>query len=166
MNKLIWFAAVFDPREKFEIVQISLREIYGVERGTQIVNNVHTSFFEMFQEYQKIHDVREKICDVPIEPQIVEVETIASKYELSKYVFHGMQKKQNLSSGGSRWGKRTELDANLDEVLVEDTKGLYVLNWWRVHRARFLTLGIMASDILAVSVTPDPKPAYADQTRK
>ncbi|WCJ24775.1 Zinc finger BED domain-containing protein RICESLEEPER 2 [Euphorbia peplus] len=155
MNKIIWFAVVLDPREKFEIVQISLKEIYGEECGSQIFDDVHSSFFALFHEYQKMHDVVDECCDVSIVSRNVELEkTTSSMFEPPKSVFKGMHKKQKVNSGGSRLGKITELAAYLDEILVEDdSKELDVLNWWRIHSTRFPILSIMARDILVVPIS-------------
>ncbi|XP_065882266.1 uncharacterized protein [Euphorbia lathyris] len=99
------------------------------------------------------HENKDEATDSGPFLEIGNVANCQSRATRLKYNQLWKKRKQRVNSVSSREGKRSELDAYLDEILEEDVKRFDVLNWWKIHSARFPIIGIMARDILAMSVS-------------
>ncbi|KAF2283068.1 hypothetical protein GH714_043812 [Hevea brasiliensis] len=53
MNKLIYFATVLDPRDKFEYMEFQFCQMHGEEKGEQLFQKVKSSLIDLFNEYKK-----------------------------------------------------------------------------------------------------------------
>ncbi|GKV27964.1 hypothetical protein SLEP1_g37074 [Rubroshorea leprosula] len=49
--------------------------------------------------------------------------------------------------------EHSELDKYLAEATKEDNPDLNILAWWKLNSPRFLVLGVMAKDVLAVPIS-------------
>ncbi|WOL10151.1 zinc finger BED domain-containing protein RICESLEEPER 2-like [Canna indica] len=54
MNKIIFFAVVLDPREKFMAMKVSFCDIYGENEGTELFERVKMSLYDIFKEYKNM----------------------------------------------------------------------------------------------------------------
>ncbi|WOL04254.1 zinc finger BED domain-containing protein RICESLEEPER 2-like [Canna indica] len=54
MNKIIFFAVVLDPHEKFMIMEVSFCDIYGENEGTELFERVKMSLYDIFKEYNNM----------------------------------------------------------------------------------------------------------------
>ncbi|XP_065856651.1 zinc finger BED domain-containing protein DAYSLEEPER-like [Euphorbia lathyris] len=144
MNKIVYVAAILDPRSKLEVLQFAFEQIYGEEKGSVLLKNVKEAMFEMFDEYCK------NSAQVTVVEQSNEVFN-----EDHKNFFMLSYKKQRLETGD----KKSELESYLNDPTEDvDTDDFDVLKWWKSNSDRFPILARMARDILAIpksTVRPD-----------
>ncbi|KAF2296862.1 hypothetical protein GH714_010019 [Hevea brasiliensis] len=55
MNKLIYFATILDPHDKFEYMRLQFCKMHGEEKGEQLFQKVKSSLIDLFNEYNKIY---------------------------------------------------------------------------------------------------------------
>ncbi|KAF2289425.1 hypothetical protein GH714_036119 [Hevea brasiliensis] len=63
MNKLIYFATVLDPRDKFEYMEFQFCQMHGEEKGEQLFQKVKSSLIDLFNEYKMYQTDCEQISD-------------------------------------------------------------------------------------------------------
>ncbi|XP_050238141.1 zinc finger BED domain-containing protein RICESLEEPER 2-like [Mercurialis annua] len=146
MNKLIFFAAVLDPREKFEYMEYSFCLMYGRLNGATLFFNVKNELYRLFNEYKNMYSNMTHEGSLLTSSGIVESNRKPISILKAKY------KKERLESGCFT-NKKNELDIYLDEVILEDVEELDILKWWKLNSERFPILARMAQDILAVPIS-------------
>ena len=55
MNKIIFFANVFDPSSKLEVIQFSFQTMFGHDKGVELFNSVVNELTLLFDEYQSLY---------------------------------------------------------------------------------------------------------------
>ncbi|KAF2297229.1 hypothetical protein GH714_019697 [Hevea brasiliensis] len=55
MNKLIYFAVILDPRDKFEYMEFQFCQMHGEEKGEQLLQKMKSSLIDLFNEYKKMY---------------------------------------------------------------------------------------------------------------
>ncbi|KAF2316103.1 hypothetical protein GH714_041075 [Hevea brasiliensis] len=75
MNKLIYFATVLDPRDKFEYMEFQFFQMHGEEKGEQLFQKVKSSLIDLFNEYKKCIKliVRKQVITLAHSSQVVVV---------------------------------------------------------------------------------------------
>ncbi|XP_050222385.1 zinc finger BED domain-containing protein RICESLEEPER 2-like [Mercurialis annua] len=144
MNKLIFFAAVLDPREKFKYMEYSFSLMYGNVKGLSLFSSVKNELFRLFNEYKDKYHSNEG-----------SLSTSSSYEESSKKptsILRAKYKKEKRESGSS-FNKKNELDIYLDETILEDVDELDIFKWWKLNSERFPILSRMAQDILDVPIS-------------
>uniref|UniRef100_A0A803MQS7 hAT-like transposase RNase-H fold domain-containing protein n=1 Tax=Chenopodium quinoa TaxID=63459 RepID=A0A803MQS7_CHEQI len=111
MNKLIYVASILDPHCKFILIELSLIDMHGKEKGSKLAN-------EMVQALICSQDwLRAKgLSIIDVEETLKELEEIEKGTVEMKYVHPTMFKDDKLSVGGNVKAK--------GEVLKEFFKGL------------------------------------------
>ncbi|KAL6585634.1 hypothetical protein OROMI_002278 [Orobanche minor] len=65
MNKLIYMAAVLDPRQKLKHVEMCLDQVYGPVRGSMLVSCVRASMTDLFDEYKSQMAIASNMTTTP-----------------------------------------------------------------------------------------------------
>uniref|UniRef100_A0A803N4L0 Transposase n=1 Tax=Chenopodium quinoa TaxID=63459 RepID=A0A803N4L0_CHEQI len=55
MNKFIYVALLLDPHSKMVIVELTLTDMHGPEKGTKLANDVKEFAYSLFEEYRKMY---------------------------------------------------------------------------------------------------------------
>lgn len=58
MNKILYIAAVLDPRQKMKHLETCFKSIYGVEHGADMVKEVTSSINALFEFYRAQHETQ------------------------------------------------------------------------------------------------------------
>jgi hypothetical protein len=142
---LIFVAALLDPRYKLSLyTKISAEEIFGEESSKLVWEAINTSVTELFEEYKTMYAPNEEVV------QVVDVDK-------SKRVSRGMLKekiaKKMKLNNCSTSTNISELEKYLYEEIEDPESKIDILAWWKVNSNRFLVLGHMARDVLAIPIT-------------
>ncbi|XP_043818222.1 zinc finger BED domain-containing protein RICESLEEPER 2-like [Manihot esculenta] len=153
MNKIIYFAVVLDPRDKFEFMEYSFSQMYGKEKGVELFNKVKSCLFDLFNEYKKMYqpDV-EQFNDNSSQQLSGSCSTTGSINPKPKFFLKHHYKKQKLEESGG-FDSKTELEVYLSEAIQEEKDDFDIMKWWKINSERFPILGKMARDILAIPVS-------------
>ncbi|CAN1331408.1 Zinc finger BED domain-containing protein DAYSLEEPER [Linum perenne] len=54
LNKILYIAAILDPRQKMKHIEKCLKKVYGVDRAMDFVKEVKDTLYEMFDAYKKM----------------------------------------------------------------------------------------------------------------
>ncbi|XP_055961671.1 zinc finger BED domain-containing protein RICESLEEPER 2-like [Mercurialis annua] len=162
MNKLIFFAYVFDPSAKLEGMEYSLCIMFGNVNGAVLYKSVVDELNLLFNEYKTLYEsggsnisVTELSSETPLS-QPEKGLNLASVPGARKNKHPSVMKarfKQHRREMGTSSAQRSELDVYLSEDLIEDDDDLEVLNWWKHNSSRFPVLSRLARDILAVPIS-------------
>ncbi|WOL03489.1 zinc finger BED domain-containing protein RICESLEEPER 2-like [Canna indica] len=149
MNKIIFFAVVLDPREKFMAMEVSFCDIYGENEGTGLFERVKMSLYDIFKEYKNILQIESgHSSETSPSSNTSSNESVGNRprghYKL-------IAKKRRIESGHVH--AKSELDMYLDEALQEDKDDFDILKWWKLNSERFPILSHMARDILAIPIS-------------
>ncbi|XP_050231416.1 zinc finger BED domain-containing protein RICESLEEPER 2-like [Mercurialis annua] len=167
MNKLIFFAYVFDPSVKLEGMEYSLTTMFGKVRGVALYKAVVDELTLLFLEYNSIFESvgggsSSNVSELGSQPSSTQVEGGNLAPVPVPYCATGTRKppsvmkarfKQHRREMGTSSSRRTELEIYLDEALLDDEDQIDVLMWWKFNSARFPVLSRMARDILAVPIS-------------
>jgi hypothetical protein len=142
---LIFVAAFLDPRYKLSLyTRISVEEIFGEESGQLVWASITTCVTELFEEYKNMYAPNEESIQV-------------DDVDKSKRVCRGMLKekiaKKMKLNNCSTSSNKSELEKYLSEETEDPESKMDILAWWKVNSNRFLVLGHMARDVLAIPIT-------------
>jgi hypothetical protein len=144
INLLIFVAAVLDPRYKLsDYTKITIEEMYGLETGEKVWVAVNKCVRELFEEY-RLKSSSPAVAETSTEQALSE-----GGGSKMKQLIANRLRQSNATSGGSK----SELDKYLAEDCEDPQTKLDILAWWSVNSSRFPTLGKMAHDILAISIS-------------
>ncbi|WOL13416.1 zinc finger BED domain-containing protein RICESLEEPER 2-like [Canna indica] len=149
MNKIIFFAVVLDPREKFMAMEVSFCDIYGENEGIELFERVKMSLYDIFKEYKNMLQIESgHSSETSPSSNTSSNESVGNRprghYKL-------IAKKRRIESGHVH--AKSELDMYLDEALQEDKDDFDILKWWKLNSERFSILSHMARDILVVPIS-------------
>ncbi|XP_074309032.1 zinc finger BED domain-containing protein DAYSLEEPER-like [Silene latifolia] len=123
---ILSFAAILDPRFKFEFVRYCFRELDAHTAKTKS-EAVKFELYKLYEVYVKMDPCTNR-CSTP-------TEGFAAFANDSSRVFS------------------TELDMYLDESRVNHTLDINILLWWKENGKWFYTFAKMAKDIFAIPIT-------------
>ena len=151
MNTLIFLANIFDPRDKLEFMEYSLKQMYGDDTGLTVYIILKSDLSALFDEYVLFYgNVVGGSNSVPTVSVHSSGPSLPGK---SASLLKAKFKKHKMETGGSCGNKKSELDIYLSEDIVEEDDSFDVLRWWKVNSDRFPVLSRMARDVLAVPVS-------------
>ena len=55
MNMLIYVAVILDPHSKLLVVEITLTDMHGKEKGMKLANDVKDFSYSLFDEYRSLY---------------------------------------------------------------------------------------------------------------
>ncbi|CAN0914018.1 Zinc finger BED domain-containing protein RICESLEEPER 2 [Linum grandiflorum] len=149
-HKLLYTAAIFDPRYKLDYVEFALSKMYeDGEVKEELAKQVKQDVYQLFEYYDVMFGKRE--TDEPVETG--RLSTIMASY--FKYM-----REQHAKLG-------SELDRFLRASYVRERNQFDILEWWKSRGSKsYPILARMAKDILAVPVTTAaPEAAFCSDGR-
>lgn len=149
-NTVMAFAAILDPRYKFQIVEWGYEKVYGDEYKCELAI-IKERLFSLFNEYvdesklnkSKINQPKSGSLDY--QEEIQDVVDAASASLLMDF--------DNFSTKVTSQAVKSELECYLEENLVPRTNNLNILDYWRTHEIRYSTVARMARDILSIPIS-------------
>ncbi|KAG6423642.1 hypothetical protein SASPL_114044 [Salvia splendens] len=146
MNKILYIAAILDPRKKMKHVETCFKLLYGNARGLEMVKEVTDSMRELFVFYSARYAPR------PPSRSSVDATIEDTSDEEDSYNMFGM----DISDDDGDSSNQTELDIYLTDrrhkVPKEEMTSFDLLKWWSEH-SHYHVLSEMARDILAIPVS-------------
>ncbi|CAA0831811.1 embryo defective 2016 [Striga hermonthica] len=131
----------------------TLNELYGVEKGEKILEEVKHDLFELFKEYKKKYDPENEVsASIGVQTTSTsssEHESISTKPES---ILKAKFKKQKLATGGFA-NKKPELEIYLNKDVLEGEEELDVLKWWKSNFEHFRVLSRVVRDMLGVPIS-------------
>ncbi|KAE8683985.1 hypothetical protein F3Y22_tig00111164pilonHSYRG00067 [Hibiscus syriacus] len=146
MNMLIFVAAVLDPRNKFRFVEWGMNKIYEKDIAEFMSQKVKEELHEMFEKYRFFANQGQLATCVQSsnEKRMINIDSIDD--ELAAEFEKDMDLHENLN--------KNEVDLYLMEALEKKNNPNFdILNWWKVNSTKYLILGQLARDILAIPVS-------------
>ncbi|KAL6561410.1 hypothetical protein OROMI_017011 [Orobanche minor] len=172
MNKLLYMAAVLDPRQKLKHVEMCLDQVYGPVRGNMLVSCVRASMTDLFDEYKSQMTIASNMTTTPqstsdtSQSQSQTLSTASQRQRpksgrarssLSKISRNNVaQEPEDLSELAIYLGEKQYVDDIVAGIQGDDDDSVDsfdVLQWWMKHGARFPVLSEMARDILATPIS-------------
>ncbi|XP_074318736.1 zinc finger BED domain-containing protein DAYSLEEPER-like [Silene latifolia] len=139
-------AVVLDPHSNLTVVELTLTDLYGKEKGEELASNVKIFAYSLFDEYRAMYSYPQS---GPINNDQHQDHEDVRLGGTMNYVQSFKERAKRLKGLGGN--VRSEFERYLNEVLGEDEEGLEVLTWWRLNTHRYPVVSRMARDIL---VTP------------
>ncbi|CAL1412563.1 unnamed protein product [Linum trigynum] len=142
MNKLLYIAAVLDPRLKLQFIGFTLKWMYNDEKAvSELTKDIELATYELYAHYENQMEVGEDSSSQ------TELDDNGGNVDLVAEYMKQMQKERGVVNN-------TELDRYLKEGVEKSMDAKFnVLGWWKVNSHRFPTLSRMARDVLAVPVS-------------
>ncbi|KAL1538519.1 hypothetical protein AAHA92_27259 [Salvia divinorum] len=151
MNKILYIAALLDPRQKMKHVQLCLKTVYGDNRANELVEELTKSTNDLFDLYQK-----------EMAPTLGQTSTPAPATPTSDILASlGFRRKGScrlpvLDDGddGSNGSEITRYFAEERyKMRASEASHFDILQWWSSYGSCFPVLSAMARDIMAVPVS-------------
>ncbi|KAL2926359.1 putative AC9 transposase [Bienertia sinuspersici] len=149
MNNFIYAASILDPHVKYVVVEVTLIEMHGREKGMKLANDVKEFTYTLFDEYANMYS------DIPQDGQ--QGNTMSLDLDSSKKVggdgFMNKMKEKAKRLKGSSGYAMCELDWYFNEQLGNNEVDLDALTWWGGNAHRYPILSCLARDILAIPLS-------------
>uniref|UniRef100_A0A803NAB0 Uncharacterized protein n=1 Tax=Chenopodium quinoa TaxID=63459 RepID=A0A803NAB0_CHEQI len=147
MNKFIYVALLLDPHSKMVIVELTLTDMHGPEKGTKLANDVKEFAYSLFEEYRKMYAT----SNIPDCGDNMSMDIDNSKGVGSDYVRKLKERAKRLK--GTSGYAISELDRYLNDQLGPEEEEQDSLTWWGKNGQRYVILNRMARDILAIPLS-------------
>uniref|UniRef100_A0A803M804 Transposase n=1 Tax=Chenopodium quinoa TaxID=63459 RepID=A0A803M804_CHEQI len=147
MNKFIYVALLLDPHSKMVIVELTLTDMHGPEKGTKLANDVKEFAYSLFEEYRKMYAT----SNIPDCGDNMSMDIDNSKGVGSDYVRKLKERAKRLK--GTSGYAISELDRYLNDQLGPEEEEQDALTWWGKNGQRYVILNRMARDILAIPLS-------------
>ncbi|XP_050217897.1 zinc finger BED domain-containing protein RICESLEEPER 2-like [Mercurialis annua] len=162
MNKLIFFAYIFDPSSKLEGMEYNLKIMFGPEKGGSLFKSVVDELTILCNEYFSLYECGgNNVSCMSSQSELTQPQggnVLASSVSSSAITrkpasVSKARFKQHRKEMGASSSRKSELEVYLNEDLVEDGDELEVLTWWKQNAHRFPILSKLARDILGVPIS-------------
>lgn len=142
---LVYVAAILDPHSKFLVVELTLCDMYGIEKGKKLGSHVKDYTYKLFDEYRMMYS-----SYMP--------ESGNNGDPMSLDEINDGDYKKNLFDRAKRLKETTryvnsELDRYINDQLGPLEEEMDALTWWGNNGYRYPTLQRMARDILAIPLS-------------
>ncbi|CAN1300178.1 Putative AC transposase [Linum perenne] len=164
LNKILYIAAILDPRQKMKHIEKCLKKVYGVDRAMDLVKEVKDTLYEMFDAYKKM------LTQTPTTTSNSTSRTNAS--DLNSYANDQLQSVVRGSCSTllvdsvdeDEESETSDLDLYFAEKQFKEPNRkdngnsvvdkFDILGWWSSHHGmRFPILSEMARDILTIPIS-------------
>ncbi|KAE8732018.1 hypothetical protein F3Y22_tig00002255pilonHSYRG00010 [Hibiscus syriacus] len=146
MNMLIFVAAVLDPRNKFRFVEWGMNKIYEKDIAEFMSQKVKEELYEMFDKYRFFANQGQLETCVQSSNEKRTIKIYSIDDELAVEFEKDMDLHENLN--------KNEVDLYLMEALEKKSNPNFdILTWWKVNSTKYLILGQLARDVLAIPVS-------------
>uniref|UniRef100_A0A803NEX3 Zinc finger BED domain-containing protein RICESLEEPER 2-like n=1 Tax=Chenopodium quinoa TaxID=63459 RepID=A0A803NEX3_CHEQI len=150
MNKFIYVALLLDPHSKLVIVELTLIDMHGKEKGMKLANDVKEFTCTLFEEYRKMY-----ASNIPQSTQSgdnFEMDVDNSRRVRFDDYMKNLKEKAKRMKGTSGYAI-SELDRFLNDQLGPEEEEQDTLTWWGKNGERYPILNRMACDILAIPLS-------------
>ncbi|XP_042025722.1 zinc finger BED domain-containing protein RICESLEEPER 2-like [Salvia splendens] len=133
MNKILYIAALLDPRQKMKHVQLCLKTVYGDNRANELMEELTKSINDLFELYQKDMTLILGQTPTPATPMSdihVPDDDDSNGSEITRYFAE-----------------------ELYETRASEVNHFDILQWWSSYGSCFPVLSAMARDIMAIPVS-------------
>uniref|UniRef100_A0A803L373 HAT C-terminal dimerisation domain-containing protein n=1 Tax=Chenopodium quinoa TaxID=63459 RepID=A0A803L373_CHEQI len=129
------------------IVELTLTDMHGPEKGTKLANDVKEFAYSLFEEYRKMYAT----SNIPDCGDNMSMDIDNSKGVGSDYVRKLKERAKRLK--GTSGYAISELDRYLNDQLGPEEEEQDALTWWGKNGQRYVILNRMARDILAIPLS-------------
>ncbi|KAK1439665.1 hypothetical protein QVD17_05485 [Tagetes erecta] len=136
-------AAILDPRFKMKLVEYYYEQIYDTDAPDRI-REVSEAIHELFDDYSVDSDSLDDIAGRA-------GTSLSSTSNATRDRLRDFDK--FLHETSNQQSSASDLDKYLEEPVFPRNYDFNVLNWWKVHTARYPILSVIARDILCVPVS-------------
>ncbi|KAL2900713.1 Zinc finger BED domain-containing protein RICESLEEPER 2 [Bienertia sinuspersici] len=158
MNKLIYVASILDPHCKFIIVELSLIDMHGKEKGSKLANEVKEFTYTLFDEYRNMYTSTSQSSQqgdsMPIDVDVdfdVDDDSAFGIEGGDDYMKNLREVAKRLE--GTSGYVMSELGRFLHERIGPEEEELDALTWWGINGHHYPVLKCMAHDILAIPLS-------------
>uniref|UniRef100_A0A803MQT2 Transposase n=1 Tax=Chenopodium quinoa TaxID=63459 RepID=A0A803MQT2_CHEQI len=148
MDKPIYVASILDPHCKFILVELSLIDMHGKEKGSKLANNEVKEFtYTLFDEYRNMYTSSISQSSQQGDSMPIDVDV---DFDVDDSAF-GIE-------GGDDYMKNlgyvmNKLDRFIHECIGLEEEELDALTWWGIDGHRYPVLKCIARDILVVPLS-------------
>ncbi|XP_054781938.1 zinc finger BED domain-containing protein RICESLEEPER 2-like [Prosopis cineraria] len=128
LNMMIFIAVVLDPRYKLKFVEWSLKKLYDEDMAEYFTRQVKELLFKMYDRYKSFHGLKKSSTN--------------TQSQFDKV----MNEDDNVEN-------QSELDLYLMETREKTNPKFDILNWWKVNSFKYLVIGQIARDVLAMPIS-------------
>ena len=151
MNMLIYVAAILDPHSKLLVVEITLTDMYGKEKGMKLANDVKDFSYSLFDEYRSLYSSLIPQSGQSGDPMSIDPNEDDHIGGGSDYMKSLRDRAKRLKGTGGY--VRSEFERYLNEQLGAEEEEMDALSWWSINGHRFPIVSRMARDILAIPLS-------------
>ncbi|XP_024962319.1 zinc finger BED domain-containing protein RICESLEEPER 1-like [Cynara cardunculus var. scolymus] len=144
------FAAVLDPRYKFQIVEWGYEKVYGHEYKSELAI-IKKKLFSLFDEYVDESHLNKTKVGQPKSGSLDSQEGSQDVLDVASASL--MMNFDTFSNKVTSQVVKSELECYLEEKLMPRVINLNILDYWRTHEVRYPTLARIARDILAIPIS-------------
>lgn len=151
-------AAILDPRFKMKLVEYYYPQIYGGS-ASESIKNVSDGMRELFNAYAigPSSSSLDQSLALPCS-------SLPSTSNDTRDRLKGFDKFLHETSQSQ--GVKSDLDKYLEEPVFPRNSDFNILNWWKVHTARYPILSMIARDVLGIPMsTVAPESVFNTESR-
>ncbi|XP_024984049.1 zinc finger BED domain-containing protein RICESLEEPER 1-like [Cynara cardunculus var. scolymus] len=147
---IMTFAAVLDPRYKFQIVEWGYEKVYGHEYKSKLAI-IKKKLFSLFNEYVDESHLNKTKVGQPKSRSLDSQEGSQDVLDVASASL--MMDFDTFSNKVTSQAVKSELECYLEEKLMPRANNLNILDYWITHEVRYPTLARIARDILAIPIS-------------
>ncbi|KAL2906539.1 Zinc finger BED domain-containing protein RICESLEEPER 2 [Bienertia sinuspersici] len=152
MNKFIYVASILDPHSKLIVVQLTLSDMHGKEKGMKLANDVKEFTYALFDEYRIMYSFVTPQSGQCGDSMSIDIDVEGESMEGGSDYIKNLGDRAKRLKGSSGY-VRSELDRYLNDQLGPEEEELDTLAWWGSNGHRYPVLNRMARDILAIPLS-------------
>ncbi|KAG6436805.1 hypothetical protein SASPL_101707 [Salvia splendens] len=151
MNKILYIAAMLDPRQKMKHVQHCLKTLYGDARANELAEELRKSVFDLFELYKREFTP----VAANTQPQTASASQMSNRSTNLRLLGRSScnilcvasedDDDEDGSSELTRYFAERQYKANEDDFDI--------LMWWKTYGISYPILSEMAKDILAIPIS-------------
>ncbi|KAB1205139.1 putative AC transposase [Morella rubra] len=147
VNRLLFVAAVLDPRFKLISLEYWAIKNFGKDRGMDFTTMVRDTLETMFEEYSGC------VITQPAQTSGSQSSVSMDEMNIENQLWGGLsayRQQQNLLNN------KSEVERYLIEDVEPKVPGFDILLWWKVNSQKFQILSRIAKDVLAIPISTVP----------
>ena len=139
VNKILFIAAILDPRAKLEVLEFWFTGFLGHERAFELITRLRRMIEKMYKQYSKSN----------VSSSVDETQSNTTSYDDAD--IYSMYRHYQASKGVVE--SKSELDRYFMGSLEGLTPNFDILMWWKMNSINFLILANIARDVLAIPIS-------------
>ena len=151
VNRLLFVAAMLDPRFKLMMLEFWFKKVMGEEEGRGMATIVRGTLNRLFEEYSDSGAHSSSCMDLAHVGRDVVIEGQGSKDDDDDWDdFDEYRRSQTALDS------KSEVERYLMESVEAKSPTFDILMWWKVNSVKYPTLARIARDVLAIPITTVP----------